>query len=141
MGYLSVYYATALFGVAVQGLAYPEPRPTDKVVIPFDAQSPRPTNPPAVHELLRRQNSKKTTRTVISAPDNICGYFDGRPGLFTLFDQGSLLVTDTLLAQAHLYHVLELQTHVCSSRPQRECRGFLDVVMTTLAVLRSTVSI
>ena len=61
MGFLSVYYAAALFGVAVQvqGLAYHDPRPTGKTIIPTDAQSPRPTNPPALHELLGRQSSRR----------------------------------------------------------------------------------
>lgn len=81
MGYLSRYYATTLFGIAVQGLAFPEPRPTDKVTIPSDAQSPIPTIPPDLHEFLRRQDAVKTARTVISATDNTCGYFDNRPGL------------------------------------------------------------
>jgi len=95
MGYLSIFHATTLFGIAVQGLAFPEPRPTDEAIIPSDAQSPRPTAAPALHEFLRRQAADKNTFTVVSAPDNTCGYLDNRPGL-CIFYQASLLVTDTL---------------------------------------------
>ncbi|KAK0705330.1 hypothetical protein B0H67DRAFT_649673 [Lasiosphaeris hirsuta] len=68
----SALFSAVLFGVAVDALAYLGPRATDAVLIPQDAQSPRPTIPPALHQYLRRQSSNE--QTFLVAPDNTCGY-------------------------------------------------------------------
>ncbi|KAK3344106.1 hypothetical protein B0T25DRAFT_317845 [Lasiosphaeria hispida] len=68
----SVFFSSALFGVTVQALVYPGTRETDAVAIPPDAQSPRPTIPPALHRFLRRQSYDE--QTFLVAPDNTCGY-------------------------------------------------------------------
>jgi len=78
MAFTSLYRA-AIFGVAVNAIAHHGPRPTIEPFIPLDAQSPRPTAAPAVHDLFRRQQDV-TSATVFIAPSNTCGYISGRPG-------------------------------------------------------------
>ncbi|UNI20196.1 hypothetical protein JDV02_006309 [Purpureocillium takamizusanense] len=53
------------------------PQATRSVVLPADGMSPRPTVPPSMHELLRRQDSTSYKLTMAVAPDNTCGYISG----------------------------------------------------------------
>lgn len=74
----SILYSSAIFGPAVaEALAFWGPMKTLLPSIHADAMSPRPTEAPAFHELLRRQSSGET---VLVAPDNTCGYVSGLPG-------------------------------------------------------------
>lgn len=119
--------SSALFGAAVHSLAYRGPRPTYEVVVPLDAQSPKPTAPPPVHEVLRRQNllsSLMTPQTVIGAPDNTCGYLNGRIGLLLKSPTGrgldrviQLVLTSVLKAFLCLATLL---IHVTSFHPLRQ---------------------
>lgn len=84
---VSRLYRVALFGASVHALAYPGPQATDRVIIPSDAQTPRPTLPPTLHhELFKRQVSGSASGsgsygdTILIAPDNTCGYVSGLPG-------------------------------------------------------------
>ena len=86
MGVSSLYRA-AVFAASVNALAYPGPQATDRVIIPSNAQTPRPTAPPIPHhELLKRQISGSASSsgsygdTVFVAPDNTCGYVSGLAG-------------------------------------------------------------
>lgn len=58
----------ALHGTMASAVAMPPA--TGSVVIPLDAQSPRPTEAPIMVELARRQSPF----TYIVAPDGICGW-------------------------------------------------------------------
>ncbi|KAJ9132250.1 hypothetical protein NKR23_g11328 [Pleurostoma richardsiae] len=74
-------HSLAIFGATVQALAFWQPKATDVVIIPPNAQSPRPTIPPSLRELRRRQDSSVTeSDTILVGPDNTCGYVSGRPG-------------------------------------------------------------
>ncbi|GJN74246.1 wnt and FGF inhibitory regulator domain-containing protein [Purpureocillium lilacinum] len=53
------------------------PQATRSVVLPADGMSPKPTVPPSMHELLRRQDSTSYKLTMAVAPDNTCGYISG----------------------------------------------------------------
>lgn len=84
---VSSLYRVALFGVSVHALAYPGPQATDRVIIPSDAQTPKPTLPPTPHhELFKRQVSGSASDsgsygdTIFIAPDNTCGYVSGLAG-------------------------------------------------------------
>ncbi|KAK5660976.1 hypothetical protein OQA88_12352 [Cercophora sp. LCS_1] len=85
----------ALFAVAVNALAYPGPRETAALVIPADAQSPRPTIGPALHQYLKRQSNEQT---VLVAPDNTCGYVSGQSAaVYTCVDSTNHCVFVTAL--------------------------------------------
>lgn len=77
MGVHSLYRA-ALFGAAVHALAFPGPQPTDNAhaIVQDGGWTPRPTSAPEPRQVLRRQSDFGSSYLV--APDNICGYFDGK---------------------------------------------------------------
>lgn len=56
------------------------PKATGSMVLPLDGISPKPTTPPTVHDLRRRQDSSSSKETVLVAPDETCGYISGRFG-------------------------------------------------------------
>ncbi|EAA27956.1 hypothetical protein GE21DRAFT_3252 [Neurospora crassa] len=97
---VSRFYRVALFGASVHALAFPGPQATDRVIIPSDAQTPRPTLPPTLHhELFKRQVSGSASGsgsygdTIFVAPDNTCGYVSGLPGAaFTCVDPANYCV-------------------------------------------------
>ncbi|KAK4455634.1 DUF1620 domain-containing protein [Podospora aff. communis PSN243] len=81
----------ALSAAAVRALVHPEPRATDTIAIPLDAQSPAPTTPPALHKFLKRQSGNG--QTVLVAPDNTCGYVSAQSGAaYTCVDKTALCV-------------------------------------------------
>ncbi|KAH7321049.1 hypothetical protein B0I35DRAFT_477572 [Stachybotrys elegans] len=67
------------------------------MVLPLDGISPRPTSPPAVHELLRRQNGRSSDETILVAPDATCGFISNRVGVpyFCFNDYTCVFVTST----------------------------------------------
>ncbi|RYO78979.1 hypothetical protein DL766_000626 [Monosporascus sp. MC13-8B] len=77
----------ASFGMAVQALAFDgrPSEPTDSPVpSPVNPLPSRITTPPSVLELAKRQEAL----TVLVAPDNTCGYLDGRAGApYTCMDR------------------------------------------------------
>ncbi|KAK3949346.1 hypothetical protein QBC32DRAFT_266931 [Pseudoneurospora amorphoporcata] len=97
---VSSLYRVALFGASVHALAYPGPQATDRVIIPSDAQTPKPTLPPTPHhELFKRQVSGSASGsgsygdTIFIAPDNTCGYVSGLAGAaFTCIDPANSCV-------------------------------------------------
>lgn len=60
------------------------PRQTDAPIIPRDAQSPRPTEPPRIPKgldrLIKAQTRGSTVFTYSVGPDETCGYISGLPG-------------------------------------------------------------
>jgi hypothetical protein len=58
------------------------PEATHSVVLPLDGMTPKPTPPPGLHELVRRQDGASSYAvTMAVAPDNTCGYISGNPSL------------------------------------------------------------
>ncbi|KAI0025812.1 hypothetical protein F4780DRAFT_789329 [Xylariomycetidae sp. FL0641] len=70
--------ASAAFFTAAQALAFDgkPPRATDAVVPDATFHLPEVTKGPSVKELMKRQN----VQTVLLAPDNTCGYYEGQYG-------------------------------------------------------------
>ncbi|KAK3387146.1 hypothetical protein B0H63DRAFT_150810 [Podospora didyma] len=76
MAFPSLFRVAAVFGVATHALVFPAPEPTQANVIhPEDGWTPRPTLPPSLHDLRRRQSN--SVATVLVAQDNVCGYISG----------------------------------------------------------------
>lgn len=67
----------AIFGTAVQALAFWAPKETHIPTIPADAISPKPTLPPNFQGLRKRASA---STTILVGPDETCGYIDGRAG-------------------------------------------------------------
>ncbi|KAK0626174.1 hypothetical protein B0T14DRAFT_492553 [Immersiella caudata] len=87
----SFFRGVALSAAVARALAHREPRATDTIAIPLDAQSPAPTTPPALHQFLKRQNGNG--QTVLVAPDNTCGYVSGQSdAAYTCVDRAALCV-------------------------------------------------
>ncbi|KAK4186075.1 hypothetical protein QBC35DRAFT_284640 [Podospora australis] len=88
MGGVSVFSLLSkgiLLGTAAHALVFPGPRPTgDFLAAQLDGVEtdggwiPQPTPGPNSHEVLRRQNVNVKTSVFLAAPDNTCGYIDGR---------------------------------------------------------------
>jgi hypothetical protein len=55
------------------------PQPHD---VPSQVSVPEPTEAPNLHELRRRQNAQKT---LLAAPDQTCGFFNGSSGMAYFF--------------------------------------------------------
>jgi len=70
-----------VFCPLVSALAFPAPAATsvsDNIELHPQGWSPRPTEPPEVKELLKRQSPGSLT--LIEGPDNTCGYQFGVSG-------------------------------------------------------------
>jgi len=80
---LTVAVAAALFA-PIQAQRPHFPRATGSAVLPSDGWTPRPTPPPGLSGLRKRQNrddeEDEDGTTVFVAPDNTCGYVDARAG-------------------------------------------------------------
>jgi hypothetical protein len=100
----SFLLSASLLSTTAQAYAFWTPRQTASVVVPLDAQSPRPTHPPGLHELLRRQNSA-AVYTYSVGPDNTCGYISGLPGELLLWPRVDpcFMPTDCVLRQGAPY--------------------------------------
>ncbi|POR32301.1 Uncharacterized protein TPAR_07490 [Tolypocladium paradoxum] len=72
---------TALLSVAVDARNVGWlPKATQSVVLPLDGMTAKPTPPPGLHELVRRQDGASSyTLTMAVAPDNTCGYISANP--------------------------------------------------------------
>ncbi|KND94145.1 hypothetical protein TOPH_00888 [Tolypocladium ophioglossoides CBS 100239] len=55
------------------------PKATQSVVLPLHGMIPKPTPPPGIHELVRRQD--EAPLTIVVAPDNTCGYISEDPSI------------------------------------------------------------
>lgn len=71
--------SAAVLVTAVQALAFDgrPAQPTDGLIPNPTFSMPKITLGPDIHELARRA----TGQTVLVAPDNTCGYFNGRAGM------------------------------------------------------------
>lgn len=90
MGKSTLYLASALaLGVSAELFAIPEatttlPHAIEAILLDI----PHPTKAPVVRALERRQTSDNNATSVLVAPDNICGYIDGRAGApFSCLDE------------------------------------------------------
>ncbi|KAK4176389.1 hypothetical protein QBC36DRAFT_346327 [Triangularia setosa] len=73
---ISTFCQFAFFGTSVEALAFLGPQPTSVIALEDSVGwTPKPTEAPAFHGLLRRQNGRPSN--YIAAPDNTCGYLDG----------------------------------------------------------------
>ena len=75
---LRLYCAAVSFGLTVHAVAFGGPKQTDLGAVTWDAQYPKPTEPPHFHELKKRATN--TTETFLVATDNVCGYVSGLAG-------------------------------------------------------------
>ncbi|KAK0674602.1 hypothetical protein QBC41DRAFT_264114 [Cercophora samala] len=98
---ISTFCQLAFFGISVEGLAFPGPQPTGVIALEDSlGWTPKPTEAPAAHGLLRRQNGRPSN--YIAAPDNTCGYLDGnkRDPLTCADDQQCIFITASAKAPA-----------------------------------------
>ena len=70
--------AIAALPFAVEAIHMWEPRATGAIYFRDDGFTPKPTDMPRIHDLVRRDSPPG--QTVLAAPDNTCGYIDGLPG-------------------------------------------------------------
>ncbi|OTB05437.1 hypothetical protein M426DRAFT_140061 [Hypoxylon sp. CI-4A] len=75
---MASFLSAAVLITAVQGLALGGnlARPTGGLIPNPTFQAPKVTIPPSLRDLAKRQDEQ----TILWAPDNTCGYLDGRPG-------------------------------------------------------------
>ncbi|KAH8907079.1 hypothetical protein BR93DRAFT_968628 [Coniochaeta sp. PMI_546] len=74
----SIYFSSAVLSTTVQALAFWAPTETFVPTIVADSVSPRPTLPPSIRGLRKRQTS--SSDTFLIGPDQTCGFISGLPG-------------------------------------------------------------
>jgi hypothetical protein len=70
-----------LFCPLISALAFVAPGATLNIELHPQGWSPRPTEPPKVQELLKRQSS--VSLTLLEGPDSVCGYQFGASGKYS----------------------------------------------------------